>query len=87
MNNKLYRIVCDDWEVLYGIDGKKICEGHKIPWDKWFKIGQQNPEMRLYTIYLSEKTQYEYDLWDFPYEFNDLPIEIQNSLFKESKSI
>ena len=31
MNNKLYRIVCDDWEVLYGIDGKKICEGHKIP--------------------------------------------------------
>ena len=43
--------------------------------------------MRLYTIYLSEKTQYEYDLWDFPYEFNDLPIEIQNSLFKESKII
>lgn len=30
MNNKLYRIVCDDWEILYGIDGKKICEGHEV---------------------------------------------------------
>jgi len=79
MNNKLYRIVCDDWEVLYGIDGKKICEGHEIPWDKWFKIGQENPEAEILTIYLDEDTQEEYELWSFPDCFFDLPTVIQNS--------
>lgn len=79
MNNKLYRIVCDYWEVLYGIDGKKICEGHEISWDKWFKVGQENPETEIRTIYLDEELQEEYELWIFPDNFYDLPVVIQNS--------
>lgn len=78
MNNKLYRILCDDWEVLYGIDGKKICEGHEIPWDKWFQAGQNNPHSKIHTIYLEEEIQEEYGLWSFPKNFYDLPAVIQN---------
>lgn len=81
MNNKLYKIVCDDWEVLYGTDGKIICQGHEIPWDVWFEVGQKNPEAKLCDIYLEEENQEEYDLWDFPDNFYDLPLAIQN-LFK-----
>lgn len=79
MNNKLYNIVCDDWEVLYGTDGKIICQGHEIPWDEWFKAGQENPEAEILTIYLDGDMQEEYELWNFPDCFFDLPTAIQNS--------
>ena len=79
MNNKLYKIVCDDWEVLYGVDGKMIYQGHEISYDKWFKAGQDNPHAEIHTIYLSEDMQEEYDLWNFPDNFYDLPVVIQNS--------
>lgn len=78
MSNIIHRVVCDDWEVLYGTDGKMISEGHAIPWDIWFKTGQENPEAEILIIYLSEDVQELYEVWDFPYNFYDLPIEIQN---------
>jgi len=80
MYQRLFRIVCDDWEVLYDIDRKMICQGHEILWDEWFKVGQKNPNAKMCSIYLTEKDQDEFDLWDFPVYFDNLPEAIRSKI-------
>lgn len=71
-------VYCDDWEVIY-VNNKKYTEGHHIGKKYWFKLGQENPDIKFEDI-----KHYECDndkmeelcYWEFHENFNDIPKEI-----------
>lgn len=68
----IYYISCSDWEVFYGPDGIMLSEGHSVPWEIIFKIGQSNPNAKIKSMYLSDDEVEKID-WNFPQNFYDLP--------------
>lgn len=74
----LYLVYTDDWEVLYGENGKMIYQGHDIPAEIWFKTGQENPYAKLQRIWMDLDEVEERFNCNFPVNLYEIPEEILN---------
>lgn len=79
MGNSWIEISCDDWVAVY-INGKLEFDGHDIQTYKVIDLCNKYGYMSYKSIYIPEKEQEQYDLWDFPNDINNLPKEILDQI-------
>ena len=90
MKDKVILIDSEDWQVIY-YNGNKYDEGHKIPEDKYVRLGMLMMETNIdisdiiYIHINKDNISDESILWNWPNNIDELNDEIKELIMIEGK--